>query len=111
MKNKNSEKSKLIIFSLVIISGLIGYGLGSNTNREALDSSAGTSDTAISNDAEVDFYRQQSDKLTSDYNVLVEDYNNLRASYNASQYQSRAPITCSNYSYGVNDRFTSTNCY
>lgn len=67
--------------------------------------------------------------LEKDHNQLVADYNGLRDGvnkyiqavqstrtsspsinfYESSTY--RSPLNCTSYSYGVNDRFLSTNCY
>lgn len=49
-------------------------------------------------------------QLRNDYNKLVDDYNNLLEQANASAAR-RQPISCTSYSYGINDAFTSTNCY
>lgn len=55
----------------------------------------------------------EADRLRSDYNKLVDDYNKLRAEainyVNANVYQPRQPITCSSYDYGFSS--TSTTCY
>lgn len=54
------------------------------------------------------------DKLESDYNTLVDDYNNLRNSavryVNVTQYQPRTPIHCSTTYYDMLNT-ANTNCY
>ncbi len=96
-----------------LVAGYIGYYYGQNAGRDSGYSKGyekGYSDVP-KNDYMTDFYKQQVDKLTTDYNTLVNDYNNLRSYYNASQYQARQPISCTSYSYGIESNFINTNCY
>lgn len=58
-----------------------------------------------------DFYQTQTEKLSTDYNSLVNDYNALLEYANTPRYQPRQPITCNSTNYGINNQFTSINCY
>ena len=54
-------------------------------------------------------------QMNDKYNSLVADYNSLRDTVlryvSSTQYQSKQPIHCTSYSYGLDSAFTSTNCY
>jgi hypothetical protein len=52
----------------------------------------------------------ENQRLTDNYNGLVNDYNRLRVAAAATNLQAAQPITCNSSTYGINKQFSSTTC-
>jgi hypothetical protein len=106
------------IFIAVSLLALVGYGglyVGQNqskTDHEAAMSMSYDRGYEAGQKYAESFPATSNMVSQEDYNALLKDYNDLVNEANAklnSAYQTRQPITCNSYDYGMNS--TSTTCY
>lgn len=103
---------------IVLVTGgvLVGYQSGMSNVEEEVKSSYdyGVTIGRASSSAKDDLKESKAAyaDLLKQHNTLVDDYNKLReTAINAVGAAANQSMHCTSYDYGINDQFTSTNCY
>lgn len=100
----------LVVIGLVVAGYYTGFNRGKDTGySQAWDSAYNLGHAKGKQDGKIGMVEPEAhDKVVSDYNNLVNQYNDLLRYANTPRYQPVQPITCNSYDWGS---FATTNCY